>query len=709
MDLYVSPTGNDAWSGRLPTANAAANDGPLATPRAAQLRIRSLTSTPQKDLASPLGDSYAQLDGPVTVHLAVGTYDLGGKPWHFTQADSQPTTWIGSPGTILDGGRRLDGWQETTLNGVAAWTCTSPEISAGRVEFRQLFVNGTRAQSARWPKTGQFQIADALYSSEGEGWGKKGTDRFIAAPGDIRAFSNLADVEVLAFHYWIEERMPIVSFDPATNLVISSRTTRAPLSKAWGVGTAPYVLENVLDHCTEPGEFAVDRQRGQVWYIPRSGETLADSDLVTGVIPQLLVLTGDWKNDRPVRQQRFVGLTFRYGEAVWPGDPRHPAAAAYARDKADQRFRGAHLAGCAQGAYDVPGAIYFEGAEQCAITDCTVEHVGWYGIEVGVACSNIRVIGNTVRSTGAGGIRMGGLAAHEDSKGHTGLLRISDNHCHDGGHIFTSGIGVFLTHAHHCRIVHNHIHDYFYTGISAGWMWGYKDSVCRDHLIAWNHIHDLGKGVLSDLGGIYLLGPQPGTHVHHNRIHDITCAGYGGWAIYPDEGCSHVVIDNNVSYRTDRSVFHQHFGRENTIRNNIFAFGGEGSIAISKGEPHVSFTFWRNIVLSKGEPIYIGGYGIDMAQPGTFQADSNLFWDLAGPLTIAGGKKGGTAKVGEAALTMAQWQASGRDIHSQVADPLFADPEHGDFTLAANSPALALGFVPIDMSTVGPRAIELRV
>jgi len=78
-----------------------------------------------------------------------------------------------------------------------------------------------------------------------------------------------------------------------------------------------------------------------------------------------------------------------------------------------------------------------------------------------------------------------------------------------------------------------------------------------------------------------------------------------------------------------------------------------------------------------------------MAQPGTFQADSNLFWDLAGPLTIAGAKKGGTAKVGEAALTMAQWQASGRDIHSQVADPLFADPEHGDFTLAANSPALA--------------------
>ena len=38
-----------------------------------------------------------------------------------------------------------------------------------------------------------------------------------------------------------------------------------------------------------------------------------------------------------------------------------------------------------------------------------------------------------------------------------------------------------------------------------------------------------------------------------------------------------------------------------------------------------------------------------------------------------------------------------------IADPLFADPFNGDFTLAENSPAWDIGFEPIDMSDVGPR------
>jgi hypothetical protein len=38
-----------------------------------------------------------------------------------------------------------------------------------------------------------------------------------------------------------------------------------------------------------------------------------------------------------------------------------------------------------------------------------------------------------------------------------------------------------------------------------------------------------------------------------------------------------------------------------------------------------------------------------------------------------------------------------------VADPRFKDYAGRDFTLLPDSPALALGFKPIDMSDVGPR------
>ena len=48
-----------------------------------------------------------------------------------------------------------------------------------------------------------------------------------------------------------------------------------------------------------------------------------------------------------------------------------------------------------------------------------------------------------------------------------------------------------------------------------------------------------------------------------------------------------------------------------------------------------------------------------------------------------------------------EWQATGHDAHSQVADPLFFAPQRGDFGLRPGSPAPALGFHPIDLAGVG--------
>ena len=46
-------------------------------------------------------------------------------------------------------------------------------------------------------------------------------------------------------------------------------------------------------------------------------------------------------------------------------------------------------------------------------------------------------------------------------------------------------------------------------------------------------------------------------------------------------------------------------------------------------------------------------------------------------------------------------QGDGVDAHSLAVDPLFVDPENGDFRLKPNSPALKLGFIPFNMSKVG--------
>lgn len=71
---------------------------------------------------------------------------------------------------------------------------------------------------------------------------------------------------------------------------------------------------------------------------------------------------------------------------------------------------------------------------------------------------------------------------------------------------------------------------------TCGWNWGYMPAFACDNRIEGNHIHHIGHGMLSDMGGIYTLGRQAGSHVSRNFIHDVHSNGYGGWGIYPDQG-----------------------------------------------------------------------------------------------------------------------------------------------------------------------------
>ena len=69
---------------------------------------------------------------------------------------------------------------------------------------------------------------------------------------------------------------------------------------------------------------------------------------------------------------------------------------------------------------------------------------------------------------------------------------------------------------------------------------------------------------------------------------------------------------------------------------------------------------------------------------------SNCYWDASGRAPVFPGN-----------LTLAQWQAKGHDAGSIVADPKFVDPGKYDFRLQPDSPALKLGFKPIDPTKIG--------
>jgi parallel beta-helix repeat protein len=306
-------------------------------------------------------------------------------------------------------------------------------------------------------------------------------------------------------------------------------------------------------------------------------------------------------------------------------------------------------------------------------------------------CRENRVSGNELAHLAAGGIRMNGGAAKSPEALRTGQNVIADNHLHHLGEVYPAGVGILSQHADKTTIAYNHIHHLYYTGISVGWVWGYAPSVSAGNLIEGNLIHDIGQKVLSDMGGIYMLGVSPGTVVRGNVIHNVESFGYGGWGIYTDEGSTGIVIENNLVHRTKSGGFHQHYGKENLVRNNIFALAKEGQLMRSRAEPHSSFTFEHNIVYANGTPLFAKNWTGDK-----FTIDYNLYWDA--------GNKNPAFPGG----TFADWQKRGHDTHSLVADPGFIDPAKGDFRLKAGSPAEKVGFKPFAYSTAGVRPKEKR-
>lgn len=650
--FYVAPNGNDAWTGKRANRNSTQTDGPFATLERARNAIRELKR-----------QQGGILKQPVTVFIRGGTYFLA-QPLVFNSEDSgtqkSPITYTAyqNEKPIISGGQRLRGWQEVVINGKRLWMLEIPQVRQGQRFFRQLWVGNQRRTRARYPKKGYLPVAEVPDATSSTPW-NQGQSRFKYRPGDLKNWSTISNAEIVVMTRWVESRLSVVRLDENQRLVSfvqPSIQRMEPDNSQSHTGTI-YYLENAFEVLDSPGEWYLDKKSGNLYYMPLAGEFLNKVEVIVPRLPSLVALQGNPENRQFIEYLSFENLTFAHSE--WD----------YANNS---------IVAFIQAAEGVPGAIYAQGVRYCTWQNCQITKVSNYGIEFANGCANNSLIGCQISDLGAGGVKVTQGASS---------IQVINSHIHDGGKIFHSAVGILIMNAPNNLISRNHIHDFYYTGISVGWTWGYQASSTKNNIIEFNHIHHIGRlsngdgPLLNDKGGIYTLGVQPGTIIRGNLIHDIDAYSYGAWGIYLDEGSSQILVENNLIYRTRDGGFHLHYGKDNSIRNNIFAFGRVAQIRRSRPESHISFNFERNIIYWKqGQLLDSDGQWDDS----NYLLDNNLYW--------YGGK--GNFRFGK--LSWQEWQQKGRDKNSLIANPLFVAPDRDNFRLQPNSPAFKLGFKQTD-------------
>lgn len=326
-------------------------------------------------------------------------------------------------------------------------------------------------------------------------------------------------------------------------------------------------------------------------------------------------------------------------------------------------------------------------AQHIDFLNCDIAHTGTHGIWFREQCRHSSIEHCYIRDLGGGGVKIGTPVIPSEEQ-LTKEITVHNNIIHHGGYLFPPGVGVIIFNGSDNNITHNDIGDFRYSGVSAGWVWGYSHSPTKRNTIAYNRIHHLGWGELCDMGGVYLLGASEGTTVNNNVIHDIYSYDYGGWGLYTDEGAYGIVLENNLVYNCKSSGFHQHYGKNNVVRNNIFAFNLNYQIQFSRLEEHLSYSFTNNIVyFDRGSLITFSNE--NAFQKANILYDRNCYWDTRGKEPVFYGH------------AFAEWKKLGRDVHSVVADPLFLDPKNHDFRFRNRSVLRKINFKPFDYSQAG--------
>jgi hypothetical protein len=532
-------------------------------------------------------------------------------------------------------------------------------------------------------------------------------------PGAVADCGDCQGVElrIVPSRFWIMNLLPVASVDQETGTLKTAQPGTYPLGRNGMTDRDNAWIENSLSVLDEPGEWVRDASQGLLYLWPHDRQP--GPELAVPVLTELVRVEGridyDGPRDTPVQGLVFRGLTFTGGDRYpWHGRTGWGLQ---------------HDWEC----FDRPTSLLrFRGAERCVVEDCQFRDSGHTGIRLDLHCQHIRVAGNQLHNLGGAGVLLAGYGpGTKDVNRRNGIV---NNYMHHVGQEYWGCGAIFAWQSGENRIAHNHIAHVPYTGILATgrisrsdpgpgecsrtirWhevpesfrtgTWQQREPYlhARENVIEYNEIHNAMER-LGDGNCIYVSGAGGGNVVRFNYCHD--CSGrYMNAVIRCDDDQHGTTLHGNICCRTGGHGEGFISKGDNDITNNIVAdlrpvARHRGYIVFPYGSIAGS-TIQRNILYSCGPDQKPYHHGVASGRHGSppkledTDTDCNLYWC--------------TVDDRWATEHVQDQRSSGNETNSIRADPLFVDIAAGDFRFQPDSPAPALGIVPLDAARAGLEA-----
>lgn len=462
---------------------------------------------------------------------------------------------------VLMGGYVATGWHS---DGDHFLACDIPEVKDGTLDFRSPIVNGRFPERARYPEEGAL-LHTSVFSSHwmstaAGGWDVKPTHEQLTTMAydgdDLGSWLDVKNAEVQIFHSWDDSLMGLSSIDTERKTVTFSKEAGHPPGAfarhdSQNPKQKNYIVWNIREGMTRPGQWYLDRTRGKMVYWPRPGET---AETLRVIIPtQQHVIHIASQNDVAVanitvRGLEIMGTTTPLDSAGF-GATKMPGMIECVGDVSKITLEQLHLhhpGGTAIKAVPVDKLI----PSAISIRDCRIEHCGGCGISL--------------------------FDVQESSAEDCRVLYT--------GEIYTSAIALTIR-GHSNRIAHNEVAFCPYSAITSG---GVANRVEE------NFIHDF-MNVLDDGAAVYCYGLKHGLYRGNVTIGS-AIKGRIAHAYYLDELSDGSVVEDNLAIDTCWAS-HNHMSENCTLRNNLFLDRGDTKITLTRCH---HFFFERNVMVAGG-------------------------------------------------------------------------------------------------------------